>query len=55
VDDERFEYEALRTIALAPGTGVFYYVAFVERAETRRTISLGRAKWREVRLYVECA
>lgn len=53
--DERFEYEELRMIALAPGTGVLYYVAFVEHAETRRIISLRRATRREVRFYVENA
>lgn len=53
--DERFEYEELRMIALAPGTSVLYYVAFVERAETRRIISLRRATRREVKFYVENA
>lgn len=53
--DERFEYDELRMIALAPGTGVLYYVAFDERAETRRIISLRRATRREVKFYVENA
>jgi len=53
--DERFEYEELRMIALAPGTGVLYYVAFLERADTRRIISLRRATRREVKFYVENA
>ena len=53
--DERFDYDELRMIALAPGTGVLYYVAFVERSETRRIISLRRATRREVRFYVENA
>ena len=38
--DERYEYGELRMIALAPDTGFLYYVAFVDRGETRRIISL---------------
>lgn len=51
--DERFEYGELRMIALAPKTEVLYYVAFVERDEVRRVISLRRANRREVKHYVE--
>ena len=51
--DDRFEYGELRMIALAPKTGVLYYVAFVERGEARRIISLRRANRREVKHYVE--
>jgi len=51
--DERLEYTEMRMIALAPRTGILYYVAFVERRETRRIISLRRANRREVRHYVE--
>lgn len=51
--DERFEYGELRMIALAPKTDILYYVAFVERAEARRIISLRRANRREVKHYVE--
>ncbi len=51
--DERFEYEELRMIALAPRTHTLYYVAFVERGEIRRIISLRRAERREVKHYVE--
>ena len=29
--DDRFEYAELRMIALAPKTGILYYVAFVDR------------------------
>ena len=53
--DERFEYDELRMIALAPRTSVLYYVAFVERMETCRIISLRRATRREVKFYVENA
>jgi len=51
--DDRFEYGEMRMIALAPRTGVLYYVAFVERGEARRIISLRRASRREVKHYVE--
>ena len=51
--DERFEYGELRIIALAPKTGILYYVAFVNRGEVRRIISLRRANRREVKRYVQ--
>ncbi len=38
--DERYGYDEVRMIALAPKTNILYYVAFVERGETRRIISL---------------
>jgi uncharacterized protein len=51
--DGRFEYDELRMIALAPKTGILYYVAFVDRRETRRIISLRRATRLEVKHYVQ--
>ncbi len=51
--DGRFEYGELRMIALAPKTAILYYVAFVERGEVRRPISLRRANRREVKHYVQ--
>jgi len=51
--DERFEYNEMRIIALAPKTGILYYVAFVERSRARRIISLRRANRREVKHYVQ--
>ena len=51
--DERFEYGELRMIALAPKTGILYYVAFVERGKMRRIISLRQANRREVTNYVK--
>ncbi len=51
--DERFDYGEARMIALAPKTGTLYYVAFVDRASTRRIISLRRANRREVKHYVQ--
>ena len=40
-------------IALAPKTKILYYVAFVDRGEVPRIISLRRANRREVKHYVE--
>lgn len=51
--DDRYEYGELRMIPLAPKTEILYYVAFVERGEARRIISLRRANRREVKHYVE--
>ena len=51
--DDRFENDEWRMLALAPKTGILYYVAFVERDEVRRIISLRRANRREVKHYVQ--
>ena len=51
--DARFEYDELRMIALAPKTEILYYVAFLERGEVRRVISLRGANRREVKHYVQ--
>ncbi len=51
--DDRFAYAEFRMIALAPTTGILYYVAFVDRASVRKIISLRRANRREVKHYVE--
>ena len=51
--DDRFEYGELRMIALAPKTGILYYVAFVERGKMQRIISLRQANRREVTHYVK--
>ena len=51
--DDRIEYDELRMIGLAPKTETLYYVAFVDRGETRRIISLRRANRREVKHYVQ--
>jgi hypothetical protein len=51
--DDRFENDEWRMIALAPKTGILYYVAFVDRGEVRRIISLRRANRREVKYYVQ--
>lgn len=51
--DARFEYDELRMIALVPKTEILYYVAFVDRGQARRMISLRRANRREVKHYVQ--
>lgn len=51
--DDRFAYDEERMIALAPEADTLYYVAFVDRSEVRRIISLRRAVRREVKHYVE--
>jgi uncharacterized DUF497 family protein len=50
--DDRFEYGELRMIALAPRASILYYVAFVDRGDVQRIISLRRATRREVKHYV---
>jgi uncharacterized DUF497 family protein len=40
-------------IALAPKTDTLYYVAFVERGEVQRIISLRQATRREIKHYVQ--
>ena len=51
--DERREYGEIRMIALVPSTSTLYYVAFVDRDDIRRIISLRRANRREVKHYVQ--
>ena len=51
--DERFEYEELRMSGLVPGGERLYYVAFVDRGNLRRVISLRFAERREIKYYVE--
>jgi uncharacterized DUF497 family protein len=50
--DTRKNYGEMRMIAFAPSTGILYYVAYVDRNESRRVISLRRANRREVKHYV---
>jgi uncharacterized DUF497 family protein len=51
--EERQDYGEIRMIALAPKTGILYYVAFVDRSTVCRIISLRRANRREVKHYVQ--
>lgn len=50
---DRFEYDKMRMIALAPQTETLYYVAFVECEAICRFISLRRETRREVQRHVE--
>ena len=51
--DPRYPYDELRMIGLVPEGNTLYYVAFVDRGDVRRTISLRLAERREVKRYVE--
>ena len=51
--DDRFGYDEIRMVALAPRTQTLFYVAFVERDDVRRIISLRKATPREVKHYVD--
>jgi len=51
--DHRRDYGETRILALAPRTAILYYVAFVDRGDVRRVISLRLANRREVRRYVQ--
>jgi uncharacterized DUF497 family protein len=51
--DDRYGYDEQRMVALAPLGDRLYYVAFVERANVRRIISLRYAERREIKHYVE--
>jgi len=50
--DDRYEYDELRMVALAPKTNTLFYVSFVDRGSLRRIISLRPATRREVKHYV---
>ena len=50
--DERHTYGELRMIALVPEPPGLFYVAFVDRGDLRRIISLRRANQRETNHYV---
>jgi uncharacterized DUF497 family protein len=51
--DDREDYGEMRMVALAPKTGILYFLAFVDRGRLRRIISLRRANRREVKHYVQ--
>ena len=51
--DPRYPYDELRMIGLVPEGSTLYYVAFVDRGDARRIISLRLAARREVKKYVE--
>ncbi|APW46151.1 BrnT family toxin [Rhodoferax antarcticus] len=49
--DARADYGEARMIALAPKTSILYFLAFVDRGEIGRIISLRRANRPEVKHY----
>jgi uncharacterized DUF497 family protein len=51
--DERFQYDEVRMVGLVPEGERLYYLAFVDRGDVRRIISLRYAARREVKHYVE--
>jgi hypothetical protein len=51
--DDRYEYDELRMSGLVPRGNRLYFVAFVDRGDVRRIISLRYAERREVKHYVE--
>lgn len=51
--DSRFGDDELRMRALAPSGDTLYFVAFVERGESLRIISMRRVTRREAKYYVE--
>jgi uncharacterized protein len=51
--DDRFGYGELRMVGLVPEANRLYYVAFVDRGEVRRVVSLRFAERREIKHYVE--
>jgi len=51
--DSRYEYDEIRMIGLVPEGNTLYYVAFVDRGEVRRIISLRYAERKEIKHYVE--
>ena len=53
--DDRRDYGETRILALAPRTAILYCVAFVDRGDVRRVISLRRAIRRYVQVFEEDA
>jgi uncharacterized protein len=51
--DSRYDYEETRMIGLVPEGDTLYYVAFVDRDETRRVVSLRLAERKEIKYYVQ--
>ena len=51
--DDRADYGEVRMVALAPIGDMLFFVAFVDREQARRIISLRRANRREINHYVK--
>lgn len=51
--DGRYDYDEIRMIGLVPKGNALYYVAFVDRGEIRRVISLRYAERKEIIHYAK--
>ena len=51
--DSRYQYDEFRMIGLVPEGNTLYYVAFVDRDEIRRVISLRFAERKEINQYAK--
>ena len=51
--DDRADYGEVRMVALTPIGDMLFFVAFVDREQARRIISLRRANRREINHYVK--
>ena len=51
--DSRYEYDEIRMVGLVPEGNTLYYVAFVDRNEVRRVISLRHAELKEIKHYAK--
>jgi uncharacterized DUF497 family protein len=51
--DSRYEYDEIRMIGLVPEGNTLYYVAFVDRGNARRVISLRYAERKEINHYAK--
>jgi len=51
--DDRADYGEARMVALAPIGDMLFFVAFADREQARRIISLRRANRREINHYVK--
>jgi uncharacterized DUF497 family protein len=51
--DSRYKYDEIRMIGLVPEGNTLYYVAFVDRNEIRRVISLRFATRKEINHYAK--
>jgi uncharacterized DUF497 family protein len=51
--DDRMDYGETRWCALVPQASILYFVAYAQRGDALRVISLRKANRREVKNYVE--
>jgi uncharacterized protein len=51
--DQRFAYNEVRMSAVVPIGDILYFIAYVDRGEVRRPISLRKASRKEIENYVK--